>query len=177
MLHTGGAAGAPQGGHDGGAVKQLGKFLRIVIAIALVLVALFLVGRLAVSLAGREPFDFGLDQDAERGGCSNTPNCVSTYAQTTEHAIDPMACDAVAPTAIAVFTDAIGTLPDVEQTGPQSWVVYSRIMRFPDDVRIEVTRRGIEVISASRLGSSDLGVNRRRVEHLRDLVAADERCQ
>lgn len=169
--------GRPSSGHGGGTVNQLWKFLRIVIGIGLALVALLLVGRLAVGLAGREPFDFGLDADAERGGCSGTPNCVSTYAQTTEHTIEPIACDADTPTAIAVFTAAIGTLPDVEQTGPQSWVAYSRIMRFPDDIRIDVTRRGIEVISASRLGSSDLGVNRRRVEHLRELVAADERCQ
>lgn len=158
-------------------MKQLWKFLRIVIGIGLVLVALLFVGRLAVSLAGREPFEFGLDPDAELGGCSGTPNCVSTYAQTTEHAIEPIACDADTSTAIAVFTDAIGMMPDVERTGPQSWVAYSRVMRFPYDVRIDVTRRGIEVISASRLGSSDLGVNRRRVEHLRELVAADERCQ
>lgn len=158
-------------------MKQLWKFVKILVAIGLVAVALLLVGRLVVSVAGREPFDFGLDESAERGGCPGTPNCVSTYAETVEHAIDPIQCDADTATAIAVFTDAIETLPDVEQTGPQSWVVYSRIMRFPDDVRIDVTNRGIEVISASRLGSSDLGVNRRRVEYLRDLVTADERCQ
>lgn len=157
-------------------MRQFWKFVRVVIGIGLALVAVLLVGRLAVSVAGREPFDFGLRPDVERGGCPNTPNCVSTYAQTTEHAIEPIACDADTATAIAVFTDAMETLPDVEQTGPQSWVTYSRIMRFPDDVRIEVTARGIEVISASRLGSSDLGVNRKRVEHLRELVTADERC-
>lgn len=178
MLPTTGARrGCPGSGHGRGTVKQFWRFVRIVIGIGLVLVALLFVGRLAVSVAGREPFGFGLDPEAERGGCPGTPNCVSTYAETSEHAIEPIQCDADSSTAIAVFADAIETLPDVEQTGSQAWIVYSRIMRLPDDVRIDVTRRGIEVISASRLGSSDLGVNRRRVEHLRDLVTADERCQ
>jgi len=158
-------------------VKQLWRFVKIVIGIALVLVTLLLVGRLIVNVAGREPFDFGLDAEADRGGCPGTPNCVSTYAVTTEHAIDPIQCHADSSTAVAVFADAIETLPDIERTGSQAWIVYSRIMKFPDDVRIDVTRRGIEVISASRLGSSDLGVNRRRVEHLRELITADERCQ
>lgn len=152
------------------------KLVRIVLGVGLVVVALLFIGRLVVSTVGAEPTMLGFNPDSERGGCSSTPNCVSTYATTDEHGIEPISCAADTATAIAAFADAIGTLPDVDREGDTAWVVYSRIMRFPDDVRIDVTNRGIEVFSTSRLGSGDLGVNRRRVEYLRELVTADERC-
>jgi uncharacterized protein (DUF1499 family) len=45
----------------------------------------------------------------------------------------------------------------------------SRVFRFVDDVELLMDEAGhkIDVRSASRLGYSDLGVNRRRVEQLR----------
>ena len=155
----------------------VGRLVRIVLGIGLVVVGLLLVGRLVISVAGGTPVMTGFDPTAERGGCPTPPNCVSTYATTEEHAVDPIACDADTATTIAVFADAIGTLPHVERISERAWVVHSRIMRFPNDVRIDVTDRGIEVFSASRLGAGDLGGNRARVEHLRELVTADERCQ
>lgn len=158
-------------------MKQVGRFVRIVLGIGLVVVALLFVGRLVVGVVGGTPVMTGFDPDAERGGCATPPNCVSTYAATEDHAIDPIACDADTATIVTVFADAIGTLPDVERTGERTWVVYSRVLRFPNDVRIDVTERGIEVFSASRLGAGDMGVNRERVEHLRELITADERCQ
>lgn len=158
-------------------MKLVWRMVRIAVGIAVVVGILLFVGRLVVGVAGGTPVLTGFDETAERGGCPGTPNCVSTFATAPEHAIEPIACEADSATAIEVFHDAISTLPDVERTGPQSWVVYSRIMRFPDDVRVQVSERGIEVFSASRLGAGDLGVNRSRIEYLRELVAADERCQ
>ncbi len=157
-------------------MRLVGRIVRIALGVALVLAAVFFLGRLIVGVVGGEPGMLGLNPQAERGGCPGTPNCVSTYAETPEHAIDPIACEADTDTAIAAFADAIDTLPDVERLGDTHWVVYSRIFRFPDDVRIQVSERGIEVFSASRLGSGDMGVNRNRVEHLRELLAEDERC-
>lgn len=158
-------------------MNLLGRIVRVGLVVALVLAAAFFIGRFVVSLVGAQPGMLGLNPNAERGGCPGTPNCVSSYAETPEHEIDPIACEASTETAIAAFADAIETLPDIERLGDTHWVVYSRIFRFPDDVRIEVSGRGIEVFSASRLGSGDLGVNRRRVEQLRELIAEDPRCQ
>lgn len=157
-------------------MRLVGRFVRIALGTALVLAAIFFLGRLVVGVVGGQPGMLGLNPQAERGGCPGTPNCVSTYAETPEHAIQPIACEADTATAIAAFADAIETLPDVERLGDTHWVVYSRIFRFPDDVRIQVSERGIEVFSASRLGSGDMEVNRRRVEYLREVLADDERC-
>lgn len=155
---------------------MLGRIVRIGLLVAAVAVGLVLLGRLVVSVAGGEPVLTGLNQNAERGGCPGTPNCVSSVATTEDHEIEPIACDADGATAVAAFADAIEEVGDVERTGDQSWIVYSRLLRFPDDVRIQPSARGIEVYSASRLGAGDLGVNRRRVEQLRELLGEDPRC-
>lgn len=157
-------------------VRIVGRLVRIVLGAAVVVAAVFFLGRLVVGVVGGSPGMLGLNPSAERGGCPGTPNCVSTYAQTPEHAIDPIPCEADTNTAIAAFADAIDAVADVERLGDTHWVAYSRIFRFPDDVRIQVSERGIEVFSASRLGSGDMGVNRNRVERLREVLAEDERC-
>lgn len=175
MLPAGGT-GTSSRSDDGGSVRLVGRIVRIALGVALVLAAILFLGRLVVGVVGGEPGMLGLNPGAERGGCPGTPNCVSSYAQTPEHAIDPIACEADTDTAVAAFADAIDTLRSVERLGDTHWVVYSRLFRFPDDVRISVSERGIEVFSASRLGAGDMGVNRRRIEKLREVLADDERC-
>jgi uncharacterized protein (DUF1499 family) len=157
-------------------VHVLGRVVRTALVAAAVAVGLVLVGRVLVGVAGGSTVLTGLNEDAERGGCPGTPNCVSSFATTEDHAIDPIACVADGATAVVAFADAIEEVGDVQRTGDRSWVVFSRLLRFPDDVNIRPSQRGIEVYSASRLGSGDLGVNRRRIERVRDLVAEDPRC-
>lgn len=157
-------------------MRLVEKVLRWVVVLAVVGAAVFFVGRLVVGFVGGTEPILTINANAPRGGCPGTPNCVSSYAETPEHAIDPIACSAPDDTKVEVFADAIDSLPSVERTSFTSWVVYSRIFRFPDDVRIEPSPRGIEVYSASRLGAGDFGANRERVEQLRELVDDDPRC-
>lgn len=157
-------------------MKVLGNIVRYALVAAAIAAAVFFLGRFIVALVGSEPIMLGMNPDTERGGCPGTPNCVSSFATTPEHAIEPIECSAPEDVAIAAFADAMNTLPDVERRSDTAWVVYSRIFRFPDDVSIRVSARGIEVYSASRLGAGDLGVNRNRMETMRELLAEDVRC-
>lgn len=50
----------------------------------------------------------------------------------------------------------------------------SRILRYVDDVEFLLGPQAIEVRSASRLGYSDLGANRARVEQLREQLLHSE---
>jgi uncharacterized protein (DUF1499 family) len=55
------------------------------------------------------------------------------------------------------------------------WATYtSRVFRFVDDVefRLDAAQGVIHVRSASRAGSSDFGVNRKRIEKLRAAFTA-----
>ena len=47
----------------------------------------------------------------------------------------------------------------------------SQLMRFVDDVEFLIGQDAVEVRSASRLGHSDLGVNRERIEGLRQQLS------
>lgn len=49
------------------------------------------------------------------------------------------------------------------------FVFTTRIFRFKDDVEFLFSEDKIDVRSASRVGYSDMGVNRKRVEKIREL--------
>lgn len=62
-----------------------------------------------------------------------------------------------------------------EQPGYLHAVFTSLVFRFQDDVEIlrDADAQVLHVRSASRVGHSDLGVNRKRVERLRQRFQAD----
>ena len=61
-----------------------------------------------------------------------------------------------------------------QDTGAYLWAAFrSKGYRFVDDLecRMDIDSKVIHVRSASRVGHSDLGVNRKRVEALRSKMA------
>lgn len=103
--------------------------------------------------------------------CPDKPNCVLSLSKNEEHAIE--------------------AFPILQNNSPSSWerlisaieqnggnilvndgsychaVFTSRLFRFKDDFEASLGETLIDVRSASRAGSSDLGQNRKRVEALR----------
>ncbi len=103
--------------------------------------------------------------------CPDSPNCVCSEGETGEHAIQPLRY-ADPPEA------AWSRLVSVIEATPKAHIVtreasYLRVefvtplMRYVDDVEFRLTPEAIHVRSASRVGRSDLGANRVRVEALR----------
>lgn len=112
--------------------------------------------------------------------CPDSPNCVSSLAQDPRHAIKPLSFAASSATPGAAGEAALRALrrlPRTEvtvlSTEPLHAVATCRtlIFRFVDDVelRLDPERRAIDIRSASRVGHSDLGANRSRMERLRGL--------
>jgi len=108
--------------------------------------------------------------------CPATPNCVcSDYPDDSAHFIAPIKIDA--EDRLAVIRDAIlnlgGTLVD-EQENYLSATFSSTLFGFVDDleVRRDTVNQLLQIRSASRVGKGDLGVNRNRVELLRQQVAS-----
>ncbi len=112
--------------------------------------------------------------------CPASPNCVCSQAADGDHQIPPLAFTGTG-------TEALESLRGAIQAQPRATVVESKqdylraefrsaIFRFVDDVEflVDPTAKVIHVRSASRVGYSDLGVNRKRVERLR---AAFERAR
>ena len=125
-----------------------------------------------LSLMGRRPPKTGL-VDGRLRPCPGTPNCVSSDVEGGHSAwIRPFAFEGSPEAAwqrLAQAVEAIGGTIRAD-TGDYLWATFtSRIFRFVDDVelRMDGEDRVIHVRSESRVGYSDLGVNRKRVERLR----------
>lgn len=111
--------------------------------------------------------------DGRLRDCPDSPNCVCSFQSDPVHGIEPLRVAGDAATAWQRLLEAIEQQPltrivtrsdqylHVEFTTP--W------LRFVDDVEFlrDDAAGVIHVRSASRVGRSDLGVNRRRVESLR----------
>jgi uncharacterized protein (DUF1499 family) len=135
------------------------------------------VGVLAVGGAGT-----GTAQAAAGEGrlapCASSPNCVSSQATDDKHRIEPLRYTVSRAEAMAIVARAIAAMPRtriVKQTDTYLHAEFTTaVLRFVDDVEFVVNddAKLVHVRSASRVGYSDLGVNRRRVEAIRERVAA-----
>ncbi len=109
--------------------------------------------------------------------CPDSPNCVCSQDPDADHQIAPLAFTGPGPAALARLKTVVLAEPRVKITGEHDGYLRaeftSRIFRFVDDVEflLDEPAKVIHVRSASRVGRSDLGVNRKRVEHLRDAFA------
>ena len=105
--------------------------------------------------------------------CPNTPNCVSSQAADTDHYIAPFKVKGNPEDAFSALKTALlqQSRTVITQSTPESLhaEATSLIFRFVDDIDAVLDARAglIQIRSASRVGYSDLGVNRRRVETLR----------
>ncbi len=104
--------------------------------------------------------------------CPSTPNCVSTQAPASDptHRAEPIPVPGSPEGAMAAVLTALQTLPRCEVVERDARyvhaVVSSRWLRFKDDVELLIDDEHIHYRSASRMGRSDLGVNRRRMDAL-----------
>ncbi|MCC6232816.1 MAG: DUF1499 domain-containing protein [Verrucomicrobiales bacterium] len=111
--------------------------------------------------------------------CPASPNCACSQDPSPDHAIAPLTLPESIPTAqiLPHVIEHVSRLPGtrvVRATDRYAHVEFrTRLLRFVDDVEflLEPGSRTVHVRSASRLGYSDLGTNRRRIESLRQSLA------
>jgi uncharacterized protein (DUF1499 family) len=110
---------------------------------------------------------------AELLPCPPRPNCVSTRSDDAARRIEPFELAVAAAQAWPVIRQAVAdlrgtTLVRASATGLRA-ECRSALFRFVDDLelRLDADGRRVAIRSAARLGYSDFGVNRRRVERLR----------
>lgn len=108
--------------------------------------------------------------------CPNKPNCVSSLAPDDDHRVEPFALSG--EKGWAALRDAVAAIPRTvivdEKPGYLRAECTSRIFRFVDDLELQRSETGnrVDVRSASRVGYGDMGVNRARVESLREALVA-----
>jgi len=130
--------------------------------------------------SGSRPDGLGV-RDGRLAPCKPTPNCVSSQVDAdkdVEHYIAPIRIEGTARDAWAALRSVLRSAPRVRLVTDGQDYMYaeytSRIMGFVDDVEFLLDERArvIHVRSASRLGASDFGVNRARVESIRGQLTA-----
>ena len=130
--------------------------------------------------AGERPNNLGA-----RGGilaaCSGSPNCVSSQADNEKHRIAPLVFNGDPDAAFDCLKQVLGQRRDITviEDLPGYLRVELRTVLFVDDGEFLLDRTGnvIHVRSASRLGYSDLGKNRSRLENIRSQFLAAEEIQ
>ena len=110
--------------------------------------------------------------------CPSSPNCVLSQDGDEEHAVEPITYKGDRSDVKEALLKVLSVVPRtevIEDTGDYIHTEStSRIFKFVDDVEFYFPEgeNVIQVRSASRVGESDLGVNRRRIEQIR-LALAD----
>lgn len=106
--------------------------------------------------------------------CPSSPNCVHTgEVPGDSHFIEPIPITEAPEEVWKRLHEVVMAMPrvtlEVDDPDYRHYIFTTAVMRFRDDVQFRIDReRGVlHFRSASRVGHSDLGVNRRRMEAIR----------
>lgn len=114
-------------------------------------------------------------EDGRLAPCPNTPNCVSSQAAASDkqHSIEALTYNGEPEQAHQRLDRVIAGMKRSRLVTREAnyWRAEfkSALFRFVDDVEFlfDYNEKRIDVRSASRVGYSDLGVNRKRIEEIR----------
>jgi uncharacterized protein (DUF1499 family) len=125
--------------------------------------------------SGTRPDNLGV-KDGRFAVCKTTPNCVSSQADPAdrEHYITPIAFSGTMHE-LRHAVESMTRATVIREEGNYLYAEYkSALMGYVDDVELLLDEKArlVHVRSASRLGRSDFGVNRKRVEELRGLIGS-----
>lgn len=108
--------------------------------------------------------------------CPDKPNCVCSQSAKADHKIESLPRKGSPQDSMQRLVQVVQAMKGsriVEQKDDYLYVEFtSALLRFVDDVEFyfPAAKNVIEVRSASRIGRSDFGVNRKRVEAIRQAL-------
>lgn len=126
--------------------------------------------------AGPMPTNLGA-KDGALTPCPDSPNCVSSFSPDADHSVKPLPYKGDAKDAIARLQKAILAMSGTALVRADDAYLHitftTDTMGFIDDVELLADPKAsvVHVRSASRVGYSDLGANRERVEAIRKAFA------
>ena len=112
--------------------------------------------------------------DGRLAPCPDRPNCVSTQADDLDQRISPISLDQSPEEAQRRLEAIVRSMPRSRIVSSQAGYFHAEfrsfLLGFVNDVEffIDKSQRLIHFRSASRVGYSDLGANRRRMEEIRN---------
>jgi uncharacterized protein (DUF1499 family) len=153
------------------------KRLLYLAALSATMVVVVFVAFLVVrNMFSTKPANLGV-RDGRFAPCPSSPNCVSTQANDPPHTIEPIAWQGSSEAAVKAIKATLAKMPRTTIITAEGNYLHaearSLLFRFVDDVEFLIVpeQRLIHFRSASRIGYSDLGANRARMEQFRKLFA------
>ncbi len=143
----------------------MSRFLSIILGLMITLSSSLIYSAPALAVVG-------LSGD-HLSSCPSSPNCVISQDGDEEHTIEPITYKGDRAAAQETLLKVLSVVPRTEVIEQTDNYIHtestSRIFKFVDDVEFYFpeAENVIHVRSASRVGESDLGVNRRRIEQIR----------
>lgn len=148
----------------------------LIITIGVLTVSTILGGQMGL-LSGKRPVGLGV-QNGQLKPAPSSPNCVNSQAMTEYHKIAAFAIKGDPQAAFERLKAIVTAMPMAKVIESKPGYLYaeytSKLLGYVDDVEFYLDEKDgvIQVRSASRLGRSDLGVNRKRVEAIRSAYSA-----
>jgi uncharacterized protein (DUF1499 family) len=119
------------------------------------------------NFTGNRPNNLGIT-DGKLASCPDSPNCVNSQSDDPKSKIEPLPSVSIAE--IKKVVESMERTTIVKETDNYLYAEFkSKLMGYVDDVEfyLDKSTNVVQVRSASRLGKSDLGVNRQRIEEIR----------
>ena len=138
---------------------------------ALLVPLLVIVALLVMSAMARRPETLGV-REGRLAPLPDSPNCVSTQAEREHQGMDPILIADDSAEAFARLRAVIAAMPRARIVTANDTYLHaeftSALFRFVDDVEcfVDHEQKVIHFRSASRVGRSDLGVNRQRMQSI-----------
>ena len=125
------------------------------------------------SCTGQRPENLGI-HNGRLKDCPSKPNCISSQAEDEKHVLTSFRYQGEKKAAFERLKKIILSFERMTIVAENDNYFHieckSKIMGFVDDLEFFFPKEKIiHIRSASRIGYSDLGVNRKRVEYLREL--------
>ena len=121
--------------------------------------------------------DLGVSPSGELAACPDSPNCISSTASKPEQFLEPWPYAGSAEQARARLLLILRLLPNVKLIAEGETYLAAEVrvaQLFVDDVEflIDPQQRVVHFRSASRFGTGDFGVNRKRLQRIGEAFQA-----
>jgi uncharacterized protein (DUF1499 family) len=121
--------------------------------------------------------------DGKLSPCPDSPNCVSSQSSDNKRYTEPLRYQGTLAEARDRLVSVLYSIRHSTVVTVQEKYIHaeftSRLFRFVDDVEFyfDDNHKTIHLRSASRIGYSDLGVNRKRIERIRNRFVTSKKQQ
>jgi len=119
------------------------------------------------NLTGKRPTNLGV-KNGKLAPTPTTPNCVHSQSNNPQYKIEPLPMVSISD--LKKVIESMERTTIIEEKEDYLYAEFqTKLMGYVDDVEFyrDKNENVIHVRSASRLGKSDLGLNRQRVEQIR----------